>query len=547
MSEQGTTKRYCKLLQIVCATLWCLVSAGPIFGFAALKPILVSEDVYIEKCNLSTRGGTGHTFLRDFPESSCIEQDLSLNFMFTLAAVVTNMAALPVGLILDTYGPQVSGLVGSVFLIGASLFFKFAKAIMSSTYMLDPYLLGYCCLALGGPFVFISSFQLSNNFPKRSGFILALITGAFDSSLALFFFYRKYYEKVGRVSLDKFFSFYLVVPAFIILCQLTIMPRRSHDTLEALAKINEMGIDENGDFTSPNEPPLEEQGTLSVGMSASEHQPNMLETLSLLGKNKDKRRDSVLLRASFVSRTSLKSAYEDDAEERLFSKSGGIYGILHGYQINDQLKTPWFWLMASFTIVQMLRINYFVATIRSQVLYLYNGDEELASSINQFFDIALPVGGLISIPIVGLILDNLTVVTILSFMVFFSVLFGIMGLLSWLPGTVIGISVLVVFRPFYYTAVSDYCIKVFGFETFGSVYGIIMSISGACNITQHLLDKLTHSTFKMNPTPVNLLLVSVNGLFGASLVSYAKAQNFNLKRRKLELEAQEATVRDVPK
>ena len=40
--------------------------------------------------------------------------------------------------------------------------------------------------------------------------------------------------------------------------------------------------------------------------------------------------------------------------------------------------------MTLFTTIQMLRINYFVATIKSQELYLYHGNESLATTINHF-------------------------------------------------------------------------------------------------------------------------------------------------------------------
>lgn len=94
--------------------------------------------------------------------------------------------------------------------------------------------------------MFISCFQLANSFPKNSGLILALLTGAFDSSSALFLIYRIYYFSVGELSVSSFFTGYLIVPAFIFLCQVFIMPRDSYKTVGTLAKIAETGIDESG-------------------------------------------------------------------------------------------------------------------------------------------------------------------------------------------------------------------------------------------------------------------------------------------------------------
>ena len=96
---------------------------------------------------------------------------------------------------------------------------------MAARLPFDGYISGYLFLALGGPFVFISSFQLSNCFPAHSGLILALLTGAFDSSSALFLLFRILYEvSDGEIDTHKLFLIYLVVPASIFLVQIFIMP-----------------------------------------------------------------------------------------------------------------------------------------------------------------------------------------------------------------------------------------------------------------------------------------------------------------------------------
>lgn len=39
-------------VQVCLAIVYCFVSAGIVFGFAALKPVLVSENVYRNYCSL---------------------------------------------------------------------------------------------------------------------------------------------------------------------------------------------------------------------------------------------------------------------------------------------------------------------------------------------------------------------------------------------------------------------------------------------------------------------------------------------------------------
>lgn len=99
------------------------------------------------------------------------------------------------------------------------------------------YPIAYFLLAVGGPFIFIPSFHLSNAFPTHSGLVLSMLTGAFDSSSAIFLLYRIVYEKTGgRVGLQEWFLGYLIVPAFIFVMQVLVMPVRSYKTVVELVR-----------------------------------------------------------------------------------------------------------------------------------------------------------------------------------------------------------------------------------------------------------------------------------------------------------------------
>lgn len=482
-----------RLVQVVCAVVWCLFAAGPVFGFAALKPVLISQGVYKEVCEITSLAA-----------QPCLEQDLKLNKMFTYAAVLTNATALIVGLILDTQGPRITAIIGSVVIFLSALLFGNGANIQ----IVDAYLLGYMGLAFGGPFVFISSFQLANSFPGNSGLILALLTGAFDSSSALFLLYRIIYQNdyIHDFNLQKFFSWYLIVPVFILVCQLVVMPSESYKTLETIVKIGETGIDEFGLPIDPEDSRYSAEEVLERGRSR---------------------------RASNMS--SVKSVYEDMADEQLKAKSGGVYGVLHSESIVEQYKTPWWYLMCLFTTIQMLRINYFVATIKSQMTYYFN--LETATQINNFFDMALPLGGVFSIPFIGLILDNSETLTTLKVLFGVTLTIGFAGIsnIEWIQ--IIGILLLVVYRPFYYTAVSDYCAKVFGFKTFGTVYGTMICFSGMMNVLQTKLDATTHFTFDMNPTPVNMFLVGLTIVFGLLLILFVSKEEKKIQRELVLAEA----------
>ncbi|CCH40671.1 putative membrane protein [Wickerhamomyces ciferrii] len=506
-----------RIIQVTCAIIWCLFAAGPIFGFAALKPILIDQGVYHEVC--STAASSSST-------KACVEQDLKLNKMFTIGAVVTNATALIVGHILDNYGPRICGIIGSILIaIGALELSSFLKWIP-----LDPYLTGYVFLALGGPFVFISSFQLANSFPKYSGMILALLTGAFDTSSAVFLCYRLIYQKIEKIPLNIFFGIYLIIPVFIFLCQVFIMPNSSYKTIGTVQKLGIEGLDENGN--------------LIEGDDGANFAVETDERTSLLSAPQGGEQGRPRGTSYTNDGTRRKSIYEEIIEDEITHKSGNIFGILDGESIANQLKSPFFILMCAFTTIQMIRINYFVATIRSQETWLIG--EELGQKINEIFDIALPLGGIVAIPFIGIILDNNKTVNVLTILLITSIFIGICGVLQNFSINLIGIFLLVVYRPFYYTAVSDYSAKVFGFTTFGTVYGLMMCISGIFNYAQTILDFITQRYENSNPIPINLLLVSLTVVFGTSLIGYILSQQKNIHRKRLELEADSAPEQEIP-
>lgn len=321
--------------------------------------------------------------------------------MFTVAAVTTNVFALPVGTILDRYGPRVCGIIGSTLMaIGITLFAS------GQDVSFDAFTPGYLFLALGGPFVFISSFHLSNCFPAHSGLILALLTGAFDSSSALFLIFRLVYEGTrGRVTTRELFFVYLIIPIFILAVQLTIMPSESYKT------VGEMVKEAEDEFNAPSPDLSEIRDPAERNRQQTEHRI---------------RRDSVISEINHLLDTSTNTKRVKQEDKK--NKKSGVWGALHGSSAFEQIKTPWFWLITMFTVVQMTRINYFVATIRPQYRYLLHSDHE-AKTVNQIFDVLLPVGGVISVPFVGSILDRTTTPFTLACLVITATFIGILGVI----------------------------------------------------------------------------------------------------------------------
>jgi hypothetical protein len=353
--------------------------------------------------------------------------------MFTVAAVSTNVAALPIGTILDRYGPRVCGLMGGAFVAIGCLFFAFAWTLKD--YNFDGYIPGYLFLALGGPFVFISSFQLSNTFPRYSGLILALLTGSFDTSSAIFLLYRLIYSATdGAFYPKKFFLAYLIVPAFIITVQAFVMPANSYKTVGELVVQAEAEAAAEAEEIDGPEDATESDSLLAERMQAMRE-----------------RRESVIAEITHLigSKDAVKQA-EKDQETRTKS---GVWGAMHGKTATQQILSPWFVLITLFTVIQMTRINYFVATVRSQYQYLLHSYDQ-AIMVNDFFDVALPLGGVVAIPFIGIILDNTSTTFVLSMLVFVASLIGVLGVIPTMWAAYVNVCLFVVYRPFYYTCVS---------------------------------------------------------------------------------------------
>lgn len=419
--------------------------------------------------------------------------------MFTLAVVATNICALPAGAILDLYGPRLSGAVGGILLTLGALLFS-----LGSHLPLDAYLSGYLCFGLGGSFVFISSFQLSNAFPKRSGLVLSLLTGAFDASSVLFLIFRLFYG--GLLNLQNLFLLYLLVPSLILASQMFLMPSTSYKSLpELVQEAKEAMAEESAIASGECTHEIADEG-LPLQKDIFYRQTLITNVRALIDENPN------------GSHPETNGGLE--VSSRPNGSSINDQGTIHAAPALDQIRSPWFILISLFAIIQMLRINYFVATLRLQYEYLLSS-YSLAKRLNHIFDLFLPLGGVVSIPFIGTLLDNARMTTILLTLVLGTTIIGTLGCIPHsLPAAYANITLFTLYRPFFYTTISDYAAKTFGFQTFGKVYGLLICIAGLGNFIQAPLDVLTFKIFQGNPIPVNAVLTVFGFLTGGLLVSY---------------------------
>ncbi|CAI6101429.1 unnamed protein product [Clonostachys chloroleuca] len=444
---------------------WWLAS-GILFGFAALKPVLIAKGVFYEVCDDKQ---TAWKPVDKGDSIPCSAQDMRLNLVFIVGSISTNLV------------------IGSVLFATGSLLIGFSFSLAE----FNSYMVGNMFLGLGFTFIFVPSFQLSHAFPKHSSIVVTVITGAFDASMSVLLFYRIAYETSGGTfPPNRFFFGYLAVPALIIPAEFCIMP--SH----ACTRVPDVDI-------------LDSNELARVRSARSDRRHRELHQLEEITGDVVEGRN--------------KARVEVGRQEM-----SGVWGVLHGLSATQQMRTPWFMLILLLTVLQMLRMNYFIATIRSQYNYMLGSATE-SEAINHFFDAALPIGGVLSTPLIGMVLSKLSVSAVFGILTLCIV---IMGVLNCIPAlwaafaTVVGF---VVFRPLYYSAISDYATKVFGFATFGRIHGALICVSGLVNFAQSGLDALTHGPLRRDPTAINVVMTLVSTLIGIALTVFLVVQSKKIK------------------
>jgi hypothetical protein len=419
---------------------------------------------------------------------------------------------------LDRYGPKLCFLLGSACLTVGSILMSLAFQIEE----FDGYTIGNFFLALGGTFIFLPSFQIANAFPMYGGSIVALVTGAFDASAAVYLFYRLAYDATdGAFKPQTFFLLYIMVPVAIAIAQLTFLPSENYKTVPQLEmKIHRAEDAVRDVHTSDEELPDDE----------------MWKTRSARRKQRLDKLDQL------VGDPATRKKREEHQLDQL--EASGVWGALHNKTAAQQMMTPWFILLTLLTVVQMVRMNYFIASIREQYTYML-GSIDLAARVNEFFDVALPLGGVLSTPFLGMLLDNVSTPGVLLILVLMIAAIGIFGSISALWAGYVNVLLFVVLRPLYYSAMSDYATKVFGFATFGRVYGTIICFSGLVNLSQTGIDALTKGVFEGNPIPVNIFLAGSAVMVGTALVTYVSVQVYRVRRKLDEDDAMTVTNTDV--
>jgi MFS family permease len=142
--------------------------------------------------------------------------------IFAMAAFFASFSSLPLGIVLDKWGPRVASFL-SIVIIGIGI------QTMASARSYKAFAAGTCLTAFGGPGVQMSTVHLANLFPDNLFFVMSFVNGSISCSFAILPIFSMLWETYG-IGIRPMFQAYLLVVFASALGSLLFWPDSPYET-----------------------------------------------------------------------------------------------------------------------------------------------------------------------------------------------------------------------------------------------------------------------------------------------------------------------------
>ena len=424
-------------LSIGTAFLEVFIFAGNIFGWFSLQFVLDKENYFADQCSNLTLQNV--TELKPNQPRFCSEQEASFNLVYTLAVSFLLFLNFPLGIFFDHFGTWIyRTLATTLFSLGYLLM---ATSSPQNSAQMYPAMI---FIGVGGLSLLTSNVQTANFSKSAKGVIVTLLNGLFDSSVAVFFVFKKLYDI--NISINAIFWVMTGLTMFLWARTYVLFPKK-HVPFSAPEKPIKYGWKQWICFR--NEKTKEENGMNANRIS--------LENLPV-----DESKNNTSHKASFT----------------------------------DCLKTVIFWTNVFHYSVLTFRLNLFLGTLQPWLKGFAT-----ASEISHFTDIVsiLLMLGVFASPLNGLLIDiatkklkqtnlNHEVLNLKVFLMsmFITSLLGIiLSILVVIPTTYPSFVFLLLTRGFLFGGNAAFLSINFPFEHFGKLYGLTNLMAGLVSLLQY--------------------------------------------------------------
>eukprot|EP00271_Cylindrocystis_brebissonii_P019670 TRINITY_DN6117_c0_g1_i1.p1 TRINITY_DN6117_c0_g1~~TRINITY_DN6117_c0_g1_i1.p1 ORF type:complete len:629 (-),score=102.97 TRINITY_DN6117_c0_g1_i1:783-2669(-) len=559
--EPGGETQTRRVLLVTLSVIFTFFTSGVIFGVSALDDILLlREGAFSSACSES-----------DPPP--CAEQRKEITLVIIAATSAVSLCILPTGVILDKFGPRTSACVGAVvFGIGLAAL-ALARIVNDGLYFV-----GFVSLAIGGPAVFTSMNNFSDLFPANSPAIISLQSGAFQVS-AILMELGAVAIKSGIVTFAQVCWLYMIVPTSLFLTSHFLFPDSAFGSEEGQPGhrgephrawlIRRLLLADAANASSSSGPLIPPSPTLpppralppnttpprGINSATEEASPLFIPgsspsppsrsgmpsasptnkslfasrfsfsppSTSYLADTRAPPQQSNLKVASTFDDLDTTSEHSPLAlpllvEEDHVRPPPELYNI----PLFQQIFSVPFLILCIYISFFILYTNFTISSIHDQAIRAAKAAgmndskaQTHAAHLNSLFNVLSPLGGLVGIPIAGLLLTRFGLAAAMASQGLVVMAF----LVSTIPGLIplrfksIGYFFFGLNRPLAFGSFTAYLAEVFGFRNFGRLFGVAQLTGSVATPIQYLLfflvDAYSTSTSAYLGVNVSLTLVSL--------------------------------------